>query len=81
MCHGANRDGEETRLVQAVSSRSGVEIDLSELVFRLANDMLCRVAFGKRFLQEDSGVKKKDLVGILTETRALGFVWVTFIRS
>lgn len=65
------RDEEVTRLVQAVSSQAGVETDMSELLFRLANDMLCRVAFGKRFLREDSGAKKKDLVGILTETQAL----------
>ncbi|KAF5823057.1 putative cytochrome P450 [Helianthus annuus] len=62
------RNEEVTRLVQAVSTRSGVETDLSELIFRLANDMLCRVAFGKRFVP---GEKKKNLVSVLSETQAL----------
>ncbi|KAI7727307.1 hypothetical protein M8C21_027579 [Ambrosia artemisiifolia] len=61
------RDEEVTRLVQAVSARSGVETNLSELLFRLANDMLCRVAFGKRFLLEESGT----LARVVAETQAL----------
>nr|XP_043621458.1 tryptamine 5-hydroxylase-like [Erigeron canadensis] len=64
------RDEEVTRLVQAVSIRAGLETDMSDLFFKLANDMLCRVAFGKRFLRDESK-KGKDLVGILTETQAL----------
>ncbi|KAJ9554517.1 hypothetical protein OSB04_018562 [Centaurea solstitialis] len=46
------RDEEVTRMLRAVSARSGLETDISEMFFHLANDMLCRVAFGKRILSE-----------------------------
>ncbi|XP_071716977.1 tryptamine 5-hydroxylase-like [Rutidosis leptorrhynchoides] len=62
------RNEEVTRLIQTVSTRCGLEVDVSELFFRLANDVLCRVAFGKRFFREDAG---DDLVRILSETQAL----------
>ncbi|KAI3733405.1 hypothetical protein L6452_12848 [Arctium lappa] len=66
------RDEEVTRLLHAVSTRSGLEVDISALIFQLANDMLCRVAFGKRFLREESrGNEEKDLNGTLSETQAL----------
>ncbi|PWA73981.1 cytochrome P450 [Artemisia annua] len=66
------RNEEVTRLIQSVSARSGLETDMSDMFFKLANDMLCRVAFGKRFLGNESGVKtEKDLVSVLTETQAL----------
>ncbi|KVI05728.1 cytochrome P450 [Cynara cardunculus var. scolymus] len=66
------RDEEVTPLLHVVSTRSGLEVDISALFFHLANDMLCRVAFGKRFLQEQSrGNEEKDLNRILSETQAL----------
>ncbi|KAI3733404.1 hypothetical protein L6452_12847 [Arctium lappa] len=57
----AIRDDEVTRLLHVVSTRSGLEVDISVLFFQLANDMLCLVAFGKRFLREESrGNEEKD---------------------
>ncbi|XP_052184421.1 tryptamine 5-hydroxylase-like [Diospyros lotus] len=69
------RDEEVTRLVSAVSDRTGSEVNMSELFFKLANDMLCRVAFGKRFMEQTG-----DLAAVLTETQALlaGFCWGDF---
>ncbi|KAK3013124.1 hypothetical protein RJ639_008547 [Escallonia herrerae] len=73
------RDEEVTRLVDAISTRSGSEVDMSELFFSLANDTLCRVAFGKRFMEGGGEQKKSELVGVLKETQALlaGFCVVT----
>ncbi|KAK2972209.1 hypothetical protein RJ640_030754 [Escallonia rubra] len=65
------RDEEVTRLVDVISARSGSEVDMSELFFSLANDTLCRVAFGKRFMEGGGEQKKSELVGVLTETQAL----------
>ncbi|XP_071724913.1 tryptamine 5-hydroxylase-like [Rutidosis leptorrhynchoides] len=59
------RDEEVNRLLTVLSmSKSGSEVDLSKLLFGLANDVLCKVAFGRRF---DDG----KLVGVLTETQSL----------
>ena len=61
------------RLLGSVSAQSGSELDLGKMFFTLANDVLCRVAFGKRFKEEsgeDEG-QKRHLVGVLTETQAL----------
>lgn len=61
------------RFLGSVSAQSGSELDLGKMFFALANDVLCRVAFGKRF-KEDSGEdegQKRHLVGVLTETQAL----------
>lgn len=49
-----------------VSGQLGTEIDMSKLFFGLANDILCRVAFGKRFMGE-----KNRLVEVLSETQSL----------
>ncbi|KAG6654855.1 tryptamine 5-hydroxylase-like [Carya illinoinensis] len=65
------RDEEVNRLLRSVSAQSGSEIDLGELFFKLANDILCRVAFGKRFKEESGEGQKRHLVGVLTETQAL----------
>ena len=67
------RDEEVNRFLGSVSAQSGSELDLGKMFFALANDVLCRVAFGKRF-KEDSGEdegQKRHLVGVLTETQAL----------
>ncbi|KAL8128614.1 hypothetical protein V2J09_017769 [Rumex salicifolius] len=58
------RAEETNRLVEGLWERSGSRVDLSELVFNLANDVLCRVAFGRRF-------EEKGLVDVLTETQSL----------
>lgn len=61
------------RLLGSLSAQSGSELDLGKMFFALANDVLCRVAFGKRFKEEsgeDEG-QKRHLVGVLTETQAL----------
>nr|POE97589.1 cytochrome p450 71a1 [Quercus suber] len=67
------RDEEVNRLLGSLSAQSGSELDLGKMFFALANDVLCRVAFGKRFKEEsgeDEG-QKRHLVGVLTETQAL----------
>ncbi|KAB1201180.1 Cytochrome P450 71A9 [Morella rubra] len=65
------RDEEVNRLLGSVSAQSGSEIDLGKLFFTLANDILCRVAFGKRFKEESGEGQKRRLVEVLTETQAL----------
>ncbi|XP_022776235.1 cytochrome P450 71A1-like [Durio zibethinus] len=67
------RDEEVTRLLTTLSTNSGSEVNVSELFFSLANDILCRVAFGRRFTEgvgSDQG-QKRHLVGVLTETQEL----------
>ncbi|KAM7484133.1 hypothetical protein LguiA_000142 [Lonicera macranthoides] len=59
------RDEEINRLIAAVSAGAGGVVNVSELLFKLANDVLCRVAFGKRFAGEG------DLASVLIETQAL----------
>lgn len=97
------RNEEVNRMLQTVLARSNSDLDLSELFFKLANNILCRVAFGKRFIDDDDvdektfsnregGERKKDLVGVLTETQALlagfcvgdffpGWEWVNLISG
>ena len=61
------------QLLGFVSTQSGSELNLGKMFFALANDVLCRVAFGKTFKEEsgkDQG-QKCHLVGVLTETQAL----------
>ncbi|CAH9108473.1 unnamed protein product [Cuscuta europaea] len=67
------RDEEVKHLIETVSYHSECEVDMSELFFAMANNILCRIAFGKRFMSEHGGDgrEKKDLVGVLTETQAL----------
>ncbi|XP_059657768.1 tryptamine 5-hydroxylase-like [Cornus florida] len=69
------REAEVNRSISTVLTQSGSNIDMSELFFTLANNILCRVAFGKRFIDESgdsAGERKKhELVGVLTETQAL----------
>ncbi|CAN1295315.1 Tryptamine 5-hydroxylase [Linum perenne] len=55
------RREEVDRMVAVIARNSGKETDVTRLVFTLANDVLCRVAFGK----------KKELVEVLTETQNL----------
>ncbi|KAG5584989.1 hypothetical protein H5410_045423 [Solanum commersonii] len=67
------RNEEINRMIQLILSHSdselSSELDLSQVFFALANDILCRVAFGKRFI--DDRLKDRDLVSVLTETQAL----------
>lgn len=63
-----------SRLIASISARvqSGSELNLSELFFNLANDIICRVAFGKRFITgSGKGERKHELDKVLTETQAL----------
>nr|ALG05131.1 cytochrome P450 [Sinopodophyllum hexandrum] len=60
------RDEEVNRLMAYISSQSGLKTDVSDKFFGLANDVLCRVAFGKRFVGE-----MDRLVEVLTETQSL----------
>ncbi|KAL3511394.1 hypothetical protein ACH5RR_030797 [Cinchona calisaya] len=81
------RDEEVNRTLRTVSgsAHANSEIDVSELFFKLANDILCRVAFGKRFMDEagHEGGKRNELVRVLTETQALlaGFCIGDFFPS
>uniref|UniRef100_A0A224XF83 Tryptamine 5-hydrolase n=1 Tax=Hypericum annulatum TaxID=708052 RepID=A0A224XF83_9ROSI len=63
------RDEEVDRVLNTLTAHSGREVDLSRLFFNLANDVLCRVAFGRRFAEEDGN--KGNLVNVLTETQEL----------
>ncbi|KAL9274525.1 Tryptamine 5-hydroxylase-like protein [Drosera capensis] len=67
---GSVRGEETARLVEAVKGRVGSQVDLSELLFALANDVVCRAAFGRRF--EGGG---RGLVDVLTETQELFAGW------
>ncbi|XP_043724225.1 tryptamine 5-hydroxylase-like, partial [Telopea speciosissima] len=58
------RDEEVNRLLRSISSES--ETDMSERLLALSNNVLCRVAFGRRFLGENHRLPE-----ILTETQAL----------
>ncbi|CAN1295310.1 Tryptamine 5-hydroxylase [Linum perenne] len=56
------RREEVDRMVAVIARNSGKETDVTRLVFTLANDVLCRVAFGKRFIEgsaSTSGDKKR----------------------
>lgn len=60
------------QLLGVLQSLSGSEVDMSKIFFGLANDVLCRVAFGKRFITEGSEEgEKSQLVRVLTETQNL----------
>uniref|UniRef100_A0A224X464 Tryptamine 5-hydrolase n=1 Tax=Hypericum kalmianum TaxID=473045 RepID=A0A224X464_9ROSI len=63
------RDVEVDRAMKSVAAHSGRELDLSQVFFNLANDVLCRVAFGRRFVDEEGS--RGDLVHVLTETQEL----------
>uniref|UniRef100_A0A7N0VJ70 Cytochrome P450 n=1 Tax=Kalanchoe fedtschenkoi TaxID=63787 RepID=A0A7N0VJ70_KALFE len=82
---------EVSRLVSSLSTRSGSEVDLSRKLFELSNDVLCRVAFGRRFNEQD-GLVRGGLVKVLTETQALlagfcvgdffpGWEWVNVVSG
>lgn len=62
------REDEVGRMIRSISSQRG-EINLSEELMSLANDITCRTALGKRYYGEESdGGRVK---GILEETQAL----------
>lgn len=65
------RDEELNRLLTTVAAQCGSRTDMSKLFFSLANDILCRVAFGKRFIEGSGEGKKSHLVSVLTETQEL----------
>ncbi|GKV43500.1 hypothetical protein SLEP1_g50788 [Rubroshorea leprosula] len=70
-CFQLVRDEEVNRLFAAVLARSGSEMNISDLLFSLASDILCRVAFGRRFTEGSrSGRKKHHLVN-LEDLRAI----------
>lgn len=81
------REEETNRLLTAVGAHSGSEVNMSKLFFNLANDTLCRVAFGKRFMSESNQLERqregKRLEDVLTETQKLlsGFCVGDFFPS
>lgn len=52
-------------------THSGSQLDISKLLFTLANNVLCKVALGKRFIMEESDPSGDHLVELLTETQSL----------
>ncbi|CAI9088693.1 OLC1v1023098C1 [Oldenlandia corymbosa var. corymbosa] len=73
------RSQEANRMLSAVAAAASEAVDVSEMLFKLANDVLCRVAFGKRFIADEM----RGLVKVLTETQALlaGFCVGDFFPS
>lgn len=66
------RAEEVARLVRGLAARAGTETDVSSAFFNLANDILCRVAFGRRFSGGGRGSEGKGgLVEVMKETQAL----------
>ncbi|XP_010248827.1 PREDICTED: cytochrome P450 71A1-like [Nelumbo nucifera] len=70
------RDEEVNLLLASLSALSGKETDMSHRFFSLANNVLCRVAFGSRYVDDESRVEgaggsKSRLPEILTEAQAL----------
>ncbi|KAH7515598.1 hypothetical protein FEM48_Zijuj10G0043500 [Ziziphus jujuba var. spinosa] len=52
------RDEEVDRMLSSVLTQSGSEVDLRKLFSTLTNDILCRVAFGRRFTTEEGPIGK-----------------------
>eukprot|EP00262_Sarcandra_glabra_P015719 TRINITY_DN490_c0_g1_i2.p1 TRINITY_DN490_c0_g1~~TRINITY_DN490_c0_g1_i2.p1 ORF type:complete len:526 (+),score=47.01 TRINITY_DN490_c0_g1_i2:166-1578(+) len=87
------RDEEVIRLLGAVSAESGSDMDMSDRFFTLANNVLCRVAFGRRFVDEvGSGGSKNRLNEVLAESQSLfagfcvgdffpGLLWVNALSG
>ncbi|KAG8479977.1 hypothetical protein CXB51_025001 [Gossypium anomalum] len=63
------RDEEASRLLTTLSAHPGSEVNVSGLFLSLANDILCRVAFGRR-LTERVG-SSNHLAAVLRETQEL----------
>ncbi|KAM6562423.1 hypothetical protein CsatB_022421 [Cannabis sativa] len=74
---GIVRVEEINRMLSHITNRclSSEVVDLSKVLFTLANDILCRVAFGRRFLGDEVGSagegQKRHLVRVLAETQEL----------
>ncbi|KAF4351318.1 cytochrome P450 736A117-like [Cannabis sativa] len=59
---------EETKLmVEKIRKSCGTGVNLSELFVRLTNDVVCRVALGRKYGEESGGKRFKELLGKLTE--------------
>ncbi|EXB82436.1 Cytochrome P450 71A1 [Morus notabilis] len=56
-------------LTHLSSSGSDDPVDMSKVFFTLANDILCRVAFGRRFIKKEG--QNRHLTGVLTEAQEL----------
>ncbi|KAF3431120.1 hypothetical protein FNV43_RR25850 [Rhamnella rubrinervis] len=66
------RDEEVNRMLNSVLAQSDSEaVDMSKLFFTLANDILCRVAFGRRFVEGSGEGQQYHLAEVLAETQAL----------
>ncbi|XP_052478608.1 tryptamine 5-hydroxylase [Gossypium raimondii] len=63
------RDEEVSRLLTTLSAHPGSEVNVSELFLSLANDILCRVAFGRRFTERVGS--SNHLAAVLRETQEL----------
>lgn len=64
------RREEVDHMLRSVAAEAGPEVDMSKRFFALANDVLCRVAFGRRFENGEQG-GKMGLVEVLQESQRL----------
>ncbi|CAN1295317.1 Costunolide synthase [Linum perenne] len=80
------RREEVDRMVAVIARNSGKETDVTRLVFTLANDVLCRVAFGKRFIEDFVDVlldvqKRDDLDVPITDDNLKALVLDMFVAG
>ncbi|XP_062116112.1 cytochrome P450 736A117-like [Humulus lupulus] len=64
--YGAIREEETKLMVEKIRKSSGA-VNLSDLFVRLTNDVVCRVALGRKYDEESDGKKFKELLGEFTE--------------
>lgn len=58
-------------MAAAVAAVAGSEVDMTAAFFEVANDVFCRVAFGRRCREEDGTAGKLRMADVLAETQAL----------
>ncbi|CAL5390959.1 unnamed protein product [Camellia sinensis] len=56
------REEETIALLEKIENRSSSPMDLSEMLASLTNDMICRVAFGRKYSEGERGKKFKELL-------------------
>ncbi|GMP53539.1 hypothetical protein CsSME_00018975 [Camellia sinensis var. sinensis] len=56
------REEETIALLEKIENRSSSPMDLSEMLASLTNDVICRVAFGRKYSEGERGKKFKELL-------------------